>query len=595
MKKSKLTGKLQNVSFAILIIVITFVVIASCEYGNNFVKEILPLRDPINAEVPTITIQPQNAVYSAGDAAQALTVGASVSDNGILSYQWYSNKENNNTEGTPIYSAVGDAYFPPTKTAGIVYYYVIITNTITGNNYGGKKTAQTVSNTAGIGIGVIPAYITGLSATSKVYDGTTDVTITGTPVIEGLNIGDKVTIIEGTAAFADKNTGTNKTITFSDWSLDGADAGNYLLLEQPIATADITAKPVTITGLSASNKVYNGTTTATVTGTGVISGKVEGDVVTVVTGTAAFANATIGTSKAVIFSGWSLSGVDAGNYMLSAQPASVMANISLVEMVFISGGTFQMGDVKNEGSSDEKPVHTVTLSNFYMGKYEITQKQWQDVMGSLPERMTYKEIGIGNNYPVYSVSFKDALMFCNKLSVLEGLTPAYSISGSTDPSAWGSVPTDGYTSTGNEVTIMSGSTGYRLPTEAQWEYAAKGGNGSPGNYTYSGSNDADAVGWYDGNSGYTTHEVGNKQANGLGLYDMSGNVWEWCWDWYGSYSSEAQNDPCPSIPPETNNYNKRVYRGGRYSSYDYYLRSSFRNGRDSDWYNTMTGFRLIRP
>ena len=253
-----------------------------------------------------------------------------------------------------------------------------------------------------------------------------------------------------------------------------------------------------------------------------------------------------------------------------------------IEMVYVPGGSFQMGDAGYDYSS---PVHTVTLTGFYIGKYEVTQAQYQAVMGSNPA----SGYGVGNNYPVYYVSWYDAVVFCNKLSIQEGLTPAYRINSSTDPSVWGTVPTSS-NSTWNAAEVVSGSTGYRLPTEAQWEYAAKGGNGSPGNYTYSGSNNVGDVAWYVGNSSNKTHEVGTKAANGLGIYDMSGNVWEWCWDWYGSYSSTAQTDPVGA-----SSGSNRVSRGGYWGDSAGYVRSARRYNSNPNYRDGDVGFRLVRP
>jgi len=266
-----------------------------------------------------------------------------------------------------------------------------------------------------------------------------------------------------------------------------------------------------------------------------------------------------------------------------------------VEMVQVAGGSFQMGTASG-GGSYEMPVHTVTLTGFSMGKYPVTQEQYQAVMGSNP---SYFDGTVGKKpasgeaqgkRPVEQVSWYDAIVFCNKLSVKEGLSPAYSINGSTDTSAWGSVPTGDRDGKWDAVEVVHGSKGYRLPTEAQWEYAAKGGNGSPGNYTYSGSNTAGNVAWYEGNSDDKTHEVGKKLPNALGLYDMSGNVWEWCWDWHGSYTGVAQTDPAGAVAGAY-----RVLRGGGWSNDAVFTRSVNRSSGNPGSWNHLIGFRLVRP
>ncbi len=185
-------------------------------------------------------------------------------------------------------------------------------------------------------------------------------------------------------------------------------------------------------------------------------------------------------------------------------------------MVYVEGGTFVMGATSEQGSeadNDEKPTHSVTLSSYYIGKYEVTQAEWRAVMGSNPSYFK------GDNLPVENVSWNDCQEFIRKLNSLTGKN-------------------------------------FRLPTEAEWEFAARGGNNSRG-YKYSGSNDIGSVAWYDGNSGSKTHPVGQKSPNELGLYDMSGNVWAWCQDWYGSYSSSSQTNP---TGPNSGSY--RVNRGG---------------------------------
>ncbi|HEX37418.1 MAG TPA: formylglycine-generating enzyme family protein, partial [Candidatus Cloacimonetes bacterium] len=177
---------------------------------------------------------------------------------------------------------------------------------------------------------------------------------------------------------------------------------------------------------------------------------------------------------------------------------------------------------------------------------------------------------------VEKVSWYDAVEFCNKKSRKEGLTPCYSGSG-------------------KNITCNFNANGYRLPTEAEWEYAARGGhlaNGSNlrnGGYTYSGSDNIDDVAWYSDNSGRKTHPVGQKQPNELGLYDMSGNVWEWCWDWKGSYSSSSQTNPRGASSGST-----RVLRGGGWYGYDNGCRVAYRGTDDPDLSNGDFGFRFVR-
>ena len=193
----------------------------------------------------------------------------------------------------------------------------------------------------------------------------------------------------------------------------------------------------------------------------------------------------------------------------------------------------------------EEPTHRVTLTNdYYIGKYEVTQALWKAVMGNNPSKFK------GDNLPVEWVNWKDCQKFLSKLNRITGKT-------------------------------------FRLPTEAEWEYAARGGNKSRG-YQYSGSNNLSDVAWCYYDMGNKTHAVGTKQPNELGIYDMSGNVWEWCQDWYGEYNSSSQVNPTGA-----NSGSDRVNRGGSMADYAEYFRLSYRSGDSPVTRGYNLGLRLV--
>jgi len=250
-------------------------------------------------------------------------------------------------------------------------------------------------------------------------------------------------------------------------------------------------------------------------------------------------------------------------------------NLKKTNFVFVEGGTFLMG---SNDSDREKPVHTVKLSSFYIDKYEVTQKEWKEIMGDNPSY--YR----GDDLPVESVSWFDAIAYCNKKSFKEGLTPCYSyLDYGSNPDKW---PQNWNKLDGNHTKINFNckANGYRLPTEAEWEYAAKGGIQSKG-YIFSGSNDANTVAWFENNA-IQTHKIGTKKPNELGLYDMSGNVGEWCWDIYGDYPS----GPCTN-PQGASSGTSRVTRGGHWYYHATVANRSYVYATDS---YSLIGLRVCR-
>ncbi len=271
-------------------------------------------------------------------------------------------------------------------------------------------------------------------------------------------------------------------------------------------------------------------------------------------------------------------------------PFTISAQRSLAtledDMVLVEGGSFIMGGLPGRDDKngliiydDEKPAHEVRLASFYISKYEVTQQLWQQVMGNNPSYYS----SCGPLCSVEQVSWYDCVEFCNKLSIMQGLSPVYTIDKNPDPEN-GNI----YDDVKWQVSWNMEADGYRLPCEAEWEYAARGGNKSK-DYQFSGSDDIDAVAWNDMNSGSKTHPIATKAANELGFYDFSGNVWEWCYDFYpSSYGSSVDN--C-----KDGRGRRRIYRGGSWHDFAQHYRVSNRGASlGAIDRNYEIGFRLSR-
>lgn len=249
---------------------------------------------------------------------------------------------------------------------------------------------------------------------------------------------------------------------------------------------------------------------------------------------------------------FTLSRIFIDSIIMSATPQGTIVDTITVNgvsfnMIKVEGGSFVMGGTSEQGGdawTDEKPMHQVTLSDYYIGETEVTQELWQAVMDTNPNYFK------GSNLPVEKVSWNDCQTFIAKLNELTGKQ-------------------------------------FRLPTEAEWEYAARGGNKSK-IYKYAGSNTLSHVAWYADNSGSKTHPVKQKNPNELGLYDMSGNVYEWCQDTYGNYTTRQQTNPTGSVDGYY-----RVYRGGSWSDDTGYCRVSFRGNDKTTSADNYIGLRLV--
>ncbi len=265
---------------------------------------------------------------------------------------------------------------------------------------------------------------------------------------------------------------------------------------------------------------------------------------------------------------------------------------AIPNFIAVTGGTFTMGSPNGVGSSAEQPQHTVSLSDFYISNTEIRWGAW-DTVYQWGLNNGYSDLPVGRKgyngdaaHPVTEVNWYDIVKWCNARSEKEGLIPYY-YTGSNHTSS--NVYRTGQIDL-EKTMVYINSDGYRLPTEAEWEYAAQGGykRHNP-HFMFSGSNSVETVAWYSTNSNNNSHLVATKSPNELGTYDMSGNVWEWCWDWYGSYNESAQTNPF-GVAMGTS----RVVRGGSFDNIESHSRVTNRIGNTPTNRYNVIGFRVVK-
>jgi formylglycine-generating enzyme required for sulfatase activity/quinol monooxygenase YgiN len=607
--------------------------------------------DPVanDAAVPVINAQPQDASYTAGDTATPLSVSATVDDGGMLSYQWYTNTANGSTGGTPINGATNSSYTPPTADSETVYYYVVVTNT--NNNATGAKTAAITSSVATITVTdptnaaapTISAHpqnasyttvgtTTPLSVSASVddegtlsyqwYTNTANDNIGGTPISGATQESyTPPTASSGRVHYYVVVTNTNNSATGTKTAAvtsnvatitvtDPINAAEPVISVQPLGatyTTDVTATPLSVSATVADRgtltyRWYSNAANSNTGGTPIsgaiwasyrppvtVSGRLYYYVVVTNTNTSATGARTAAvTSNAVAIIVTGGGGTNAGERSLRT------LNGVIVPFRYVPAGSFQRDNTTTN--------ITVITRGYWMGETEVTQELFQAVMGTNPSNF-YGDADSGetqNRRPVERVSWYDAIAFCNKLSLANGKEPVYRVTGvDWENLAYSNIPTRASDSAWDAAVMDMSKDGYRLPTEMEWMWAAMGADttsqpnttgwskafaGSTGNYS------VDDYAWYEGNAGGKTHQVGMKTANELGIRDMSGNVAELCWDWFGTIGTGTLTDPTGAAP---NRYS--VCRGGNWEVDVSSCAVANRTGGTAYYRYNFLGFRVVCP
>ena len=496
---------------------------------------------------------------------------------GIISFQWMRN-------GSTVIGS-GITYSVLTADAGSTIAVIVTrsdnSGSITSSSFGPIDT---------------PVTFNGATANGSAMQSTTELTLAFSQAINDLTA-DDITLsgVSGVLKGTLSESGSTYTLPISGFTSGGtlnvaAEKAGFTISGSPKTATIYYATSVTFVGVTANGSATQTTTELTFAFSQAIDGLTADDIT--LSGISGVQKGTLigsGSTYTLPISGLTSGGtlnlaVEKSGFSINGSPKTVtIYYYSLgVEMVRISSGTFTMGSSDGE-DWNAIPPHQVTLSKgFSMGKYEVTQGQYQEVTGQNPSSFSGSPASgeTQTRRPVEGVTWYDAVEFCNKLSQQEGLAPAYTI---TDRS-----PSSGYPITSATVTANWDANGYRIPTEAEWEYACRAGTTTTWSFGSTESHAADYA-WYESNSSNMTHEVGRKLPNAWGLYDMHGNVWEWCWDWYGEYSSGAQTDPHGAVSGTF-----RVPRGGSWFNSAHNLHSAGRSYFIPDFGNYRFGFRLVR-